>query len=141
MLGADIDDVGWPACGEIDVMEYVGSDPPAVHGTVHGPGYAGVGGGIGRRHEAAGPLSDDFHEYSVDWTPESLVWRLDGEEYFRLTPAGVPGPWRFEHPHFLVLNLAIGGSWPGNELDPAALPAELLVDWVRVTDAEIDRTP
>lgn len=137
MLGNDIDEVGWPACGEIDVMEYVGADPSAVRGTAHGPGYAGLGGGIGQGHEAGSPLSDDFHVFSVDWGPGQLVWRLDEDEYFRLTAADVTGPWPFEHPFFLVLNLAVGGTWPGNELDPAALPAELLVDWVRVTDAEV----
>ena len=139
MLGTDIDEVGWPACGEIDVMEYVGADPGAVHGTVHGPGYAGIGGGVGRRHLTASTLSDDFHTYAVEWEPGRLAWSIDGDEYFRVTPDTVPGPWPFDRPFFLLVNLAIGGRWPGNESAGSALPAELLVDWIRVDGSEIDR--
>lgn len=139
MLGTDIGEVGWPACGEIDVMEYVGGDPTAVHGTVHGPGYAGVGLGIGCRHPAASLLSDRFHTFAVQWQPERLSWSVDGDEYFRVTPDTVPGPWPFDHPFFLVLNLAIGGTWPGNAPAASTLPAELLIDWIRVTDSEVTR--
>ncbi|MET0862199.1 MAG: glycoside hydrolase family 16 protein [Microbacterium sp.] len=137
MLGTDIDAVGWPACGEIDVMESVGGDPAAVYGTVHGPGYAGVGRGVGRRHTTGSPLSYDFHTYAVDWAPGSLTWHIDGEEFFHLTPGLVPGPWPFDHHFFLILNLAFGGGWPGNDADPSALPAEMLVDWVRITDSDV----
>lgn len=131
MLGTDIDEVGWPACGEIDVMEHVGSQPRAVHGTLHGPGYAGVEHGIGTAHDAGVPLADDFHVYGVDWRPGGVTSRLDGEPYATLTPADVP-VWPFEHEFFLLLNLAIGGPWPGNEVDEPALPVTMLVDWVRV---------
>jgi beta-glucanase (GH16 family) len=137
MLGTDIGEVGWPACGEIDVMEYVGGDPTSVHGTVHGPGFAGVGLGIGSRHAAASLLSEQFHDYAVQWQPGRLSWSVDGDEYFRVTPDAVPGPWPFDHPFFLVLNLAIGGTWPGNESVASALPAELLVDWIRVSGSEV----
>lgn len=140
MLGADIGEVGWPACGEIDVMEYVGGDPTAVHATIHAPGYAGVGRGIGRRHALAAALADDFHTYAVDWSAERLTWLIDDDEYFHLTPDAVPGPWPFDQFFHLVLNLAIGGTWPGNTPTPSALPAELLVDWVRATDSEVRHT-
>jgi beta-glucanase (GH16 family) len=140
MLGTDIDAVGWPACGEIDVMEHVGGDPTAVHGTVHGTGYAGVGHGVGRRFDSGSPLSDDFHTYSVAWMPGSVTWRLDGKVYLRLTAVDVPGPWPFEQPFFLVINLAIGGSWPGNGPE-ATLPAEMLIDWIRVVDSEVRESP
>jgi beta-glucanase (GH16 family) len=139
MLGTDIDTVGWPACGEIDVMEHVGSDPTAVHGTVHGTGYAGIGHGVGHRFDTGSPQSDDFHTYSVDWKPGSVSWRFDGDEYFRVTAEHVPGPWPFEKPFFLVINLAIGGRWQGNEPDASTLPAELLIDWIRVADSEVKR--
>jgi beta-glucanase (GH16 family) len=141
MLGTDIDVVGWPACGEIDVMEHAGSDPSAVHGTVHGTGYAGVGHGIGHRFDTGSPLSDDFHTYSVDWVPGFISWHLDGNEYFRATAADVPGPWPFDQSFFLVINLAIGGSWPGNEPDASTLPAEMLIDWIRVVDSEVQASP
>jgi beta-glucanase (GH16 family) len=137
MLGTDIGEVGWPACGEIDVMEHAGSDPTAVFGTVHGPGYAGVGEGVGWRHPAGSVLSDDFHVYGVDWAPDRVAWHLDGREYFRVTPDSLPGPWPFDGSFFLILNLAIGGRWPGNAYAPSSLPAELLVDWIRITGTEI----
>jgi beta-glucanase (GH16 family) len=137
MLGTDIDEVGWPACGEIDIMEYVGGDPNAVHGTVHGPGYAGVGRGIGRRYATESPLSGEFHTYEVQWQSARLSWSVDGHEYFCVTPRSVPGPWPFDHPFFLVLNLAFGGTCPGNEPIAATLPADLLVEWVRVEGSEV----
>jgi beta-glucanase (GH16 family) len=132
MLGEDLDRVGWPACGEIDVMEHVGSDPRAVHGTLHGPGYSGLAGGVGRRHDHGAALSDDFHVYAVDWSPERVTWLLDDVPYSSLTPADVPGPWPFTHPFYLLLNLAVGGAWPGLATGEPALPAALDVDWVRV---------
>ncbi len=130
MLGADLDVAGWPACGEIDVMEHVGADPRRCHGTLHGPGYSGLAGGVGRVMDAGTDLSEDFHEYAVAWDESAVTWILDGREQHRLTPADVPGPWPFDHPFYLLVNLAIGGDWPGNDGDPA-LPAVLLVDWIR----------
>lgn len=132
MLGADIDDVGWPACGEIDVMEHVGSDAGSVHGTLHGPGYAGLGGGVGFAHDAGVDLAADFHVYAVDWAPDRVTWSLDGHPYGTVTTQDVPGPWPFDHDFFLLLNLAVGGDWPGNQTPEPALPATMLVDWVRV---------
>lgn len=133
MLGSDIDEVGWPACGEIDVMEHVGSDPNTVHGTAHAPGYAGLAGGLGRAHPAGCDLSADFHVYGVDWDVGRITWLLDGRPYHRMTPAEAPGSiWPFCHPFFLVINLAVGGAWPGNNPPAPVLPATLLVDWIRV---------
>ena len=141
MLGTDIDAVGWPACGEIDVMEHVGSDPTAVHGTVHGPGYAGIGHGVGHRFDSRSRLSDDFHTYAVAWSAASISWQLDGHEYFRVAAADVPGPWPFDKAFFLMINLAIGGRWPGNEPDASTLPAEMLIDWIRVDGSEVQESP
>jgi beta-glucanase (GH16 family) len=132
LLGDDIDDVGWPACGEIDVMEHVGSEPRTVHGTLHGPGYAGVGRGLGASFDAGVDLSEDFHVYAVDWTAERITWSLDGARYHSLARADVP-EWVFDHDFHLLLNVAIGGSWPGNALDERSLPATMLVDYVSAT--------
>jgi beta-glucanase (GH16 family) len=133
MLGADIDAVGWPACGEIDVMEVVGSQPTTVHGTIHGPGHAGIEHGLGTAFDAGVPLADDFHAYAVDWSPGRIAWSLDGRPYAERTRADVPaGTWVFDDDFYLLLNLAIGGRWPGNATDDPPLPATMLVDWVRV---------
>ncbi|WP_088320159.1 glycoside hydrolase family 16 protein [Kineosporia sp. R_H_3] len=138
MLGADIDEVGWPACGEIDVMEQVGSDPVGVHGTAHGPGFAGLDGGIGRTERRGVDLSEDFHVYGVDWQPGRITWHLDGRAYSSLTPADTPqGSWPFTHDAYLVLNLAVGGAWPGLGQVTAGLPATMTVDWVRVRDSTV----
>lgn len=136
MLGADIDAVGWPACGEIDVMEHVGTDPRRAHGTIHGPGFSGLAGGIGAAIDAGVDLSADFHDYGVEWDDAGITWLLDGRPRHRLTPYDVPGPWPFRHPFFLLLNLAIGGDWPGQETEDPDLPADLLVDWIRVDTLE-----
>jgi beta-glucanase (GH16 family) len=131
MLGTDIDEVGWPACGEIDVMEVVSSEPTTLHGTVHGPGFAGVGLGVGHAHDTGMLLSDDFHVYAVEWQATRISWLLDGSPYFTVTRDELLA-WPFDHEFFLMLNLAVGGSWPGLATEPS-LPATMLVDWVRVT--------
>jgi beta-glucanase (GH16 family) len=128
MLGADIDEVGWPACGEIDVMEVVGSEPRTVHATVHLPGHAGVGEGIGHAHVVDADLAGDFHVYGVEWTTDRITWLLDGVAFHTLERFE---GWAFDGDFYLLLNLAVGGSWPGNAVDERALPATMLVDWVR----------
>jgi beta-glucanase (GH16 family) len=133
LLGTDIDEVGWPACGEIDVMEHVGVDPTRCFGTIHGPGYSGLAAGLGGAAEAGTDLSEDFHRYAVAWDESGIVWLLDGREHHRLTPSDVPGPWPFDHDFYLLVNLAIGGDWPGNDAEPE-LPTSLLIDWIRVAE-------
>jgi len=138
LLGTDIDAVGWPGCGEIDVMEHVGGRPHTVHGTLHGPGHAGLGGGIGASHDAAVALAGDFHVYAVDWAADRITWSLDGAPYSTLARADLPAEaLAVDGDCYLLLNLAIGGAWPGNAFDPAALPATMLVDWVRVRSPRV----
>lgn len=133
MLGSDIDDVGWPACGEIDVMEYVGSQPTTVHGTLHVPGCSGVGSGFGSAHDTQVELARDFHVYAVDWNPDRITWYMDGTPYAVRHRTDLPADaWRFDHDHYLLLNLAIGGNWPGNETDNPELPVTMLIDWIRI---------
>ncbi|MDF8263852.1 glycoside hydrolase family 16 protein [Luteipulveratus flavus] len=91
MLGEDIGSVGWPQSGEIDVMENVGFEPSAVHGTIHGPGYSGSG-GLGAAYTlAGGTFSDDFHTFAVDWSPNQITWSVDGNVYETRTPAATRG--------------------------------------------------
>ncbi|AGS73281.1 ricin-type beta-trefoil lectin domain protein [Streptomyces collinus] len=132
MLGTP---VNWPDSGEIDVMENVGFEPSTVHGTIHGPGYSGSG-GIGAGYSLPGgqAFADAFHTFAVDWAPDSLTWSVDGTVYQRRTPADLGGrTWVFNKPFFLILNLAVGGYWPGDPDGSTPLPAQLVVDSVSVT--------
>ncbi|KOU61837.1 1,3-beta-glucanase [Streptomyces sp. MMG1533] len=135
MLGNDLGQVGWPDSGEIDVMENVGYEPSTVHGTIHGPGYSGSG-GIGAAYSLPGgqAFADAFHTFAVDWAPDSITWSVDGQVYQRRTPADLGGrSWVFDKPFFLILNLAVGGYWPGDPDGSTVFPQQLVVDHVSVT--------
>ena len=138
MLGTDIGSVGWPNSGEIDVMENVGYEPSTIHGTIHGPGYSGAN-GIGAAYTLANgaAFADAFHTFAVDWAPNSIKWSVDGVVYQTRTPADVGGnTWAFNKPFFLILNLAVGGDWPGDPNSSTAFPAQLVVDSVSVTTSD-----
>ncbi|MFD7406077.1 ricin-type beta-trefoil lectin domain protein [Streptomyces sp. NPDC059866] len=138
MLGNDLGDVGWPASGEIDVMENVGYEPSTVHGTIHGPGYSGSG-GIGAAYSLPNgqAFADGFHTFAVDWAPDSITWSVDGNVYQRRTPADLGGrTWVFNKPFFLIMNLAVGGYWPGDPDGSTVFPQQLVVDHVSVTTSD-----
>ncbi|MER5532016.1 family 16 glycosylhydrolase [Streptomyces sp. NPDC002677] len=138
MLGTDIGSVGWPNSGEIDVMENVGFEPSTIHGTIHGPGYSGSAGiGAGYTLPNGQAFADAFHTFAVDWAPNSITWSVDGIAYQTRTPADVGGnTWAFNKPFFLILNLAVGGYWPGDPNSSTAFPAQLVVDSVSVTTSD-----
>jgi beta-glucanase (GH16 family) len=135
MLGNDIDQPGWPDCGEIDIMENIGKEPSVVHGTIHGPGYSGAG-GIGSSFSLPGTPSfaDDFHIFAVEWEPNLIRFYVDDHLYATRTPADLPkgAKWVYDHPFFILLNVAVGGEWPGNPDATSIFPQTMLVDYVRV---------
>ena len=143
MLGDDIDRVGWPVCGEIDIMENIGKEPAIIHGSIHGPGYVGTT-GLEAPYTLSGPLSgplsgqrrfaDDFHIFAIEWDPESVSFYVDKDVYVRRTRGDLkPGwKWVFDKPFFLILNLAVGGDWPGSPDSTTVFPQSMLVDYVRV---------
>lgn len=119
----------WPDNGEIDIMENVGDSPRTVFSNIHGPGYDGGG---SRTIEA--DLSKAFHVYGIEWTPEGIEWFLDGKSYKKVTPKDLPKGkrWVFDdQPVYLLLNVAVGGDWPGKPVD-TVLPQQMRVDWVKV---------
>jgi beta-glucanase (GH16 family) len=135
MLGNNLSTKGWPNCGEIDIMENIGREPSMVHATLHGPGYAGANGihaQISLPKERR--LADLFHVFSVEWSVDAIEFSLDGNPYARFTPISVPSgsKWVFDHPFFILLNIAIGGNWPKDPDNTTVLPQTMLVDWVRV---------
>lgn len=138
LLGANISTVSWPTCGEVDIMENIGKEPALVHATVHGPGYSG-GSGIG--HPYALPnganFADAFHLYSMEWSTNQMRFLVDNIAYFTVTSASLPPGknWVFNAPQFILLNLAVGGSWPGNPDASTVFPKRLTVDYVRVYSA------
>jgi beta-glucanase (GH16 family) len=134
MLGNNIQTAGWPTCGELDIMENIGREPSVVHGTLHGPGYSGAT-GIGAPYAlTTGAFGDAFHVFAVEWEPNQIRWYVDGNLYQTRTPADLPpgSAWVFDHPHFILLNLAVGGYWPGDPDTTTVFPQKMYVDYVRV---------
>ncbi|HLP00365.1 MAG TPA: family 16 glycosylhydrolase [Fimbriimonas sp.] len=132
MLGANAKDVGWPRCGEIDIMEYLGHQSSTTYGTVHGPGYSGAA-GISKGTQHTSPLTDDFHVYAVEWEPEEIRWYLDDKLFHTITPNSVGiNDWVFNQPQFMILNLAVGGNWPGYPDANTTFPQRFIIDYVRV---------
>jgi beta-glucanase (GH16 family) len=137
MLGVDVNDpaVGWPNCGEIDIMEHIGREPSRVYATVHGPGYAGANGISGHSELPSGQrFSDDFHVFAVDRTQDSLNFSVDGNQYQKVMKSALPprAKWAFDYPFYLLLNVAVGGQWPGHPDDTTRFPQQMLVDYVRI---------
>lgn len=132
MLGTNLTSVGWPASGEIDILENIGKEPRTVHGTIHGPGYSGTH-GIGSGISIEDDFADDFHVYAIDWDSDAIRWYMDGEMYFAITPGDLGGrEWVFDHDFYLLLNVAVGGNWPGFPDSTTEFPQTMLVDYVRV---------
>jgi beta-glucanase (GH16 family) len=137
MLGENMDEVGWPTCGEIDIMEFVGYEPGVVHANVHTRGFNHMKGN-GRGNKTALPeASRKFHVYSVEWTPELMEFFVDGKKFFECPNDGKGvDSWPFDAPHYLILNLAIGGAWGGLKgIDAEGLPQRMEVDYVRTFEA------
>nr|WP_269141387.1 glycoside hydrolase family 16 protein [Sphingomonas sp. IC-56] len=133
MLASD-GNAGWPAMGEIDIMEHVGWDQGRVHGTIHTKAYNHSIGTQKGSNTTVPDACTAFHDYQLDWTPERILIGIDGHAHMRFDNDGKGDPktWPFASPQYLILNVAVGG-WGGQKgIDPAALPARMEVDYVRV---------
>ena len=135
LLGANSTADGWPKCGEIDIMENLGHEPSKIHGSMHGPGYSGA-------HPltasyvlpGARTFADDFHVFAVEWEPNVVRFYVDDVLYETQTSKSIPSGarWVYDHPFFVLLNLAVGGNWPKDPDDTTVSPSFMLVDYVRV---------
>jgi beta-glucanase (GH16 family) len=134
MLGSNVDKVGWPDCGEIDIMENIGKEPDKAHGSMHGPGYSGGNSLTGTLTLPSGKFADGFHLFAVEWEPSVVRFYVDSNLYETRTPADLPSgsTWVFDHPFFVLLNVAVGGDWPGSPDNTTVFPQNMLVDYVRV---------
>jgi beta-glucanase (GH16 family) len=131
-LGTDIGEVGWPQTGEIDIMEFVGRQPNEIFGTIHGPGYSG-GSSFGNVYDFGFPVYDDYHTLAIEWQPDDIGWYVDGMLYHQASPADVaPNEWVFNHPFFIIMNVAIGGNFGGPVGPETTFPQTMKVDYVRV---------
>jgi len=132
MLGTNITTTGWPNCGEIDVMEHIGKTPDNIYGTLHGPGYSGSS-GLGSATISKTSLYNDFHTYTVEWNQEGIKWFFDGTEYHKVIKKYIDDEkWPFDDKFFILINLAVGGYWPGYPSETTQFPQSYTIDYVRV---------
>ena len=132
LLGDESNASSWPNIGEIDIMEYRGQNPTTVLGTVHGPGYSG-GMSITKSYTLKNDRFDTgFHVFGIEWTPEYINYYVDDVLYNQITPADVPGEWVFNHPFYIIINLAVGGDFVGPPNNETVFPQSMLIDYVRV---------
>ncbi len=134
MLGVNRNETGWPACGEIDIMEHVGYNPEVVHANIHTKAYNhSIGTGKGNRIEVFDPWAD-FHIYALEWSEDRMDFFFDDSIYFSYSNdmTGNNDTWPFDKPHYLLLNLAYGGGWGGRQgVDTSLLPVRFEIDYVR----------
>lgn len=136
LLGADIDEVGWPQTGEIDIMEYRGQEPARIHGSVHGPGYSGAE-AVSKSYNLEGDRFDtDFHVFGIEWGKDYINFYVDDDLYNQITPEDVDGEWVYNKPFYILINMAVGGSFVGSPTEDTVFPQTLEIDYVRVYQAE-----
>lgn len=132
MLGASVNEIGWPLCGEIDIMELKGQQPNIIHGTVHGPGY-NAGNAISASYALQNNRFDlDYHIFAVEWTEDQIDFFVDDYLYNRISKSDVPGEWVFNQDFFLILNIAVGGNYVGYPVEQTPFPQTMTVDYVKV---------
>lgn len=133
MLGANIDEVGWPACGEIDIMEMVGHEANKTHGTAHWGMQGQASTFKGSSYSIGEKFIEEFHVFTLVWEFNKLTWYVDENKFFTLTPSDIGNAsWRFNAEFYLILNVAVGGNWPGYPDNTTVFPQSMEIDYVRV---------
>lgn len=135
LLGANIDAVSWPQCGEIDVMELRGQEPNAIAGSIHGPGYSG-GNAISKKYTLSNNRFDtEFRVFAIEWDENKIDFFVDDFLYQRIERGDVPGEWVYDHPFFMIFNVAVGGNYVGFPTAQTPFPQKMTIDYVRVYKA------
>mgnify|MGYP000879847133 FL=1 len=135
MLGADIFTAAWPACGEIDIMELVGHEPNRIHGTAHwgNQGNPSTYQGNGFTLSGGSKYSDEFNVFSIIWENDNIKWLMNDQEFFSISSANVTNTaYPFNDNFFFILNIAVGGNWPGSPDGSTVFPQRMYIDYVRV---------
>ena len=138
LLGDDMSTVGWPACGELDMMELLGHEPYKIHGSINygpqGNSWAYTKTTSYSLPASEGDFSDKYHVFSVLWEENSIKYYVDDNLYATYNPSNIAGgqAWRYNHPFFFILNIAVGGDWPGNPDQTTVFPQQMLIDYIRI---------
>lgn len=131
MLGDNINEVGWPGAGEIDIMEFVGRQPDTIYTTLHTP--AGHGSTASSKQTRVEDLTEDFHIYKIDWSEDAILFYIDGKKVYNFSPeVKNEETYPFRHPFYFLLNMAVGGNFGGPEVDDTIFPRKYLVDYIKV---------
>jgi len=133
MLGKNIDEVSWPACGEIDIMELVGHEPKVSHGTAHWGLKGEPSTFVGSSYAIEEDFQERFHVFSIVWEFNEIIWYVDETQFHKIDISQMRGkPYPFNNEFFFIFNVAVGGNWPGNPDETTVFPQEMVVDYVRV---------
>lgn len=131
MLGANIDEVGWPACGEVDIMEYAGVEPGIIHTSMHTTSSHGRT--VNTEKSMIADIEEGFHTYTADWTPDAITFSIDGKAVYTYAPEVKNAEtWPYDQPFYILLNLAVGGTFGGTEIDQDIFPVTYEIDYVKV---------
>ena len=131
MLGSNIDAVGWPKCGEIDILEYVGKEPEHIFTSLHTADSHGST--INTKKEIVEGIEEGFHTFAIDWTEEYIEFLIDGDSFYTFAPKYKDeATWPFDQPFYILVNMAIGGGFGGPEVDDSIFPQDFVIDYIRV---------
>jgi len=132
LLGENIETVGWPQCGEIDIMELRGQEPHIIHGSIHGPGYSG-GNPVTKGYGLINSRFDaDFNIFAIEWDADKIDFFVNDFLYQRINPNDVQGEWVFDQPFFILMNVAVGGNYVGFPTPQTPFPQKMVIDYVKV---------
>ena len=131
MLGSNIDTVGWPQCGEIDILEYVGKEPEYIFTSLHTPDS--FGSTLNTKKDVIEGIEEGFHTYAIDWTKDRIQFLIDDQLFYTFGPEDKNEKvWPFDQPFYILVNLAIGGNFGGPDVDDSVFPQEFVIDYIKV---------